>query len=84
MWALLYILVYLNIPFHFDYSKGKREYDVPDELDSVLGKKVLLKLKRNEYNARHPSASISVVHYVLCEDLMDQFMDDSQDVSRLL
>ncbi|KAI9125335.1 hypothetical protein K1719_003951 [Acacia pycnantha] len=49
------------------------EDDFPDELDLPVGKNLLLKLKMNDFNKKHPTSSISVVQYTICEDLLDQF-----------
>ena len=50
-----------------------REYDIPDQLDSPVGKLALIQLKRNKYNIDHPTSGISVVQYLLCENLADAF-----------
>ena len=50
-----------------------REYDFPDELDSIVGKRMMLRLKLNEYNKKFPHASISVVSFMMCENLLDKF-----------
>ncbi|KAI9108307.1 hypothetical protein K1719_020790 [Acacia pycnantha] len=47
--------------------------NIPDELDVPVGKNVLLKLKMNDYNKKHPTSSISVSQYTICEDLLNQF-----------
>lgn len=51
---------------------------VLDVIEAVVGKRVLLKMKRNEYNIRYPNSSISVTNFVICEDLMEQF-DEADD-----
>ena len=55
------------------YQEG-RDYDFDDDLDLLVGKKIILKLKRNEYNKKYPSSSISMAQYTICEDLLEQFM----------
>ncbi|KAI9127664.1 hypothetical protein K1719_000657 [Acacia pycnantha] len=53
------------------------EDDIADELDLPVGKNLLLKLKMNDFNKKHPTSSISVVQYTICEDLLDQFSEAS-------
>lgn len=50
-----------------------RDYDFPDELDSIFGKKMVLRLKLNEYNKKFPNASISVISFMLRENLLEKF-----------
>lgn len=50
-----------------------RSYDFPEELDDVVGKRMVITLKLNEYNKNHPNSSISVVSFSLCENLLDKF-----------
>ncbi|XP_054778236.1 uncharacterized protein LOC129286264 [Prosopis cineraria] len=40
--------------------KERRSYDFLDQLDNIIGKKMLLKLKINAYNKKYPNSSISV------------------------
>ncbi|XP_028789424.1 uncharacterized protein LOC114745433 [Neltuma alba] len=54
-------------------QQKKKAFEFPDDLDKPVGKKLLIKLKLNEYNKNHPSSSISVGQFTYCEDLMDQF-----------
>ncbi|XP_028753464.1 uncharacterized protein LOC114713054 [Neltuma alba] len=58
----------------------QREYDFLFELDELVGKRMILKLKLNDYNRKHPHSSISVVQYTLCEDLIEQFTKASAEV----
>ncbi|KAK4278435.1 hypothetical protein QN277_016281 [Acacia crassicarpa] len=51
----------------------KKDDNFPDELDVPVGKNVLLKLKLNDYNKKHPASGISVSQYTICEDLLNQF-----------
>lgn len=44
-----------------------------DHVESVVGKNVILKMKRNDYNFRYPHSSISVTAFLTCEDLIGQF-----------
>ncbi|XP_054789830.1 replication protein A 70 kDa DNA-binding subunit B-like [Prosopis cineraria] len=62
-------------------NQEERAYDFPDQLDSIIGKKLLLKLKINQYNKDFPNSSISVTQYTECEDLTGQFNDASQEVN---
>ncbi|XP_028782229.1 replication protein A 70 kDa DNA-binding subunit A-like isoform X2 [Neltuma alba] len=55
-------------------QKAQCEYDFPDSLDELVGKRMILKLKLNDYNKRYPSSSISVLQYTICEDLIEQFI----------
>ena len=55
------------------------ESEVVDHLDSVVGKRTLLKMRRNDYNIRYPHSSISVTQFILCEDLMNQFQNADDD-----
>ncbi|XP_028766670.1 uncharacterized protein LOC114724483 [Neltuma alba] len=57
------------------------EFEFPEALDNIVGRKMILKLKLNEYNKKFPHSSISVIQYTNCEDLMDQFTQASSDVS---
>lgn len=50
-----------------------RDYDFPAECDGVVGKRMKLTLKRNEYNVKHPSSSISVQRFTLCRNLLENF-----------
>ncbi|XP_054782777.1 replication factor A protein 1-like [Prosopis cineraria] len=61
----------LKVILHED----KRSYDFPYELDQLVGRKMLLKLKLNGYNKEYPSSSISVLQYTECGDLMNQFIE---------
>ncbi|XP_054778119.1 uncharacterized protein LOC129286123 [Prosopis cineraria] len=65
---------------HRPNSKGimeNRSYAFPDELEDVVGRKMLLKLKRTSYNLEHPNSSIGVVQYTACQDLLEQFKEAS-------
>ncbi|XP_028805232.1 replication factor A protein 1-like [Neltuma alba] len=54
--------------------KDKDGYiDVPGELDFLVGKRLLLKMKLNQYNVDFPHSSISVATYTEVADLMDEF-----------
>lgn len=55
------------------HLQENREYDIPDQLDSPIGKRALIQLKKNKYNADHPTSSISVVQFLICEDLNGSF-----------
>lgn len=54
-----------------------------DHLESIVGKKVIIKMKRNDYNIRYPHSSISGTQCLMCENLLEQFDvaddDDSND-----
>ncbi|XP_028757320.1 uncharacterized protein LOC114754709 [Neltuma alba] len=63
-------------------DEDPEEVDFPKNLDNPVGKSMLLTLKLNDYNKRHPSSSISVMQYHLCEDLMDQFTEASIEYSQ--
>ena len=41
---------------------------------------MILKLKRNEYNEKHPTSSLSVLHFSVCRDLMDKFDDVPNEI----
>ncbi|KAI9112501.1 hypothetical protein K1719_016424 [Acacia pycnantha] len=56
----------------------KDEDDIADELDLPVGKNLLL-AKMNDFNKKHPTSSISVVQYTICEDLLDQFSEASTE-----
>lgn len=58
--------------------QDKDDAKVLDVIESVVGTRVLLKMRRNDYNIRYPNSSVSVTHFVACEDLMDQF-DEADD-----
>ncbi|XP_028787093.1 uncharacterized protein LOC114743047 [Neltuma alba] len=58
-------------------------YDFPDELEDPVGKVLLVKMKLNEYNKKHPTSAISVGQFTICEDLMDQFMDANVEVGEV-
>ncbi|XP_028751228.1 uncharacterized protein LOC114711041 [Neltuma alba] len=60
-----------------------REYDFPYDLDEVVRRKMILKLKLNDYNKRHPHSSISVVQYTICEDLLPQFTQAETDIRQI-
>ncbi|XP_028752889.1 uncharacterized protein LOC114724812 [Neltuma alba] len=64
-------------------EKDPEEVDFPKNLDNPVGKNLLLIMKLNEYNKRHPGSSISVLQYQLCEDLMDQFTQASTEGSQV-
>ncbi|XP_028799908.1 uncharacterized protein LOC114755206 isoform X1 [Neltuma alba] len=53
--------------------KKERHYDFPEDLDILVGKTLLLKLKLKKYNAEFPNSSISVSSYTHIADLMDEF-----------
>ena len=46
----------------------------------AVGKRMILKLKRNEYNEKHPTSSLSVLHFSVCRDLMDRFDDVPNEI----
>lgn len=50
-----------------------REFDFPDECDAIVGRRMVIKLKKNEYNEKYPASSLSVIHFILCRDLTDNF-----------
>ncbi|XP_028794361.1 uncharacterized protein LOC114749978 [Neltuma alba] len=55
-------------------SKDEDGYvDVPGELDHLVGKTLLLKMKLNQYNVDFPHSSIFVATYTEVADLMDEF-----------
>ncbi|XP_028757285.1 uncharacterized protein LOC114716446 [Neltuma alba] len=60
-------------------DNNKNLYGIPKELENLIGKKMMLKMKLNDYNARHSSSSISVSSYTICEDLIEQFMQASNE-----
>ena len=55
------------------FRSKNRQYDIPDEVEQVIGKRALIKLKKNQYNIDHPNSSISVVQFMMCDDLMGDF-----------
>lgn len=59
-----------------------RGYDFPDELDSIIGKRMLLSLKLNDYNKKYPNASISVISYTLAQNLMEKFNNSQDEVKK--
>lgn len=48
-------------------------YDFPDEVEEVIGKRAIIKLKKNKYNMDHPRSSISVMQFMMCDDLLGDF-----------
>lgn len=48
-------------------------YDIPAEVDIPIGKRAIIKLRKNKYNVDHPNSSISVMQFMMCEDLLDDF-----------
>ena len=51
-----------------------RSYDFPEELDDVVGKRMIITLKLNEYNKSHPNSySISVVSFSIYQNLVEKF-----------
>ena len=40
----------------------------PKEVENPIGKRMLLKLRKNEYNKDHPLSGVSVSQFVVCED----------------
>ena len=61
-----------------------RDYDFPDELDNIIGKRMLLSLKLNDFNKRYPNASISVISYTLAHNLMEKFNSTQDEVNKNL
>ena len=59
-----------------------RGYDFPDELDSIIGTRMLLSLKLNDYNKKYPNASISVISYTLAQNLMEKFNNSQDEVTK--
>lgn len=59
-----------------------RGHDFPDELDSIIGKRMLLSLKLNDYNKKYPNASISVISYTLAQNLMEKFNNSQDEVTK--
>ncbi|XP_054824801.1 uncharacterized protein LOC129322518 [Prosopis cineraria] len=57
----------------------KRTYDFPDELDNLIGKKMILKLKINAYNKKYSNSSISVTQYTECGDLINEFTEANDE-----
>ena len=57
-----------------------RDYDFPDDLDKIIGKRMLLSLKLNDYNKKYPNASISVISYTLAQNLMEKFSNTQDEV----
>ncbi|KAI9106788.1 hypothetical protein K1719_022316 [Acacia pycnantha] len=45
----------------------------PKEVDNLLGKKMILKMKLNSFNKNHPNSSVSVATYAEATDLSDAF-----------
>ena len=43
---------------------------------------MILKLKRNEYNEKHPTSSLSVLHFSVCRDLMGRFAEVNAEIVR--
>lgn len=63
----MFVLIYCYV-----LQEG-RDYDFPAECDGVVGKRVKLALKRNDFNDKYSSSSISVQHFTFCRNLIDQF-----------
>ncbi|XP_054817693.1 uncharacterized protein LOC129317387 [Prosopis cineraria] len=71
---LAYQLLQKNAPeLKLELLHEERAYDFPDILDDIVGKKLLMKLKLNQYNKDYPNSSISVIQYYECQDLMEEF-----------
>lgn len=77
-------ICHLHIEYVYVLLQNHREYDFPDQCDSIVGKRMLLKLKRNEFNAKHTASSISVQQFSYCENLNDQFNEASSEVVHIL
>ncbi|KAI9075005.1 hypothetical protein K1719_043055 [Acacia pycnantha] len=45
----------------------------PKEVEQLVERNILLKIKLNRYNNDHPNSSVSVATYVECADLNDDF-----------
>ncbi|KAI9125923.1 hypothetical protein K1719_003341 [Acacia pycnantha] len=48
-------------------------YAFPREVDNLIDKKMLLKMKLNKYNKDHPNSSVSDATYIEATDLIDAF-----------
>lgn len=67
------------ILFNAFIAQDNNEVVVLDALESVVRKRVLLKMRRNDYNIKFPHSSVSVSQFMMCEDLMDQFNEANDD-----
>ncbi|KAI9103595.1 hypothetical protein K1719_023218 [Acacia pycnantha] len=54
----------------------------PKEVDNLLGKKMILKMKLNSYNKNHPNSSVSVATYAEAADLNDAFDATTTEVGQ--
>lgn len=62
----------------------EKSYELPQELDIPVGMQMLIVSKRNYFNMKYPSSSISVVQYTICEDLIEKFNEVSKQVSHVI
>ncbi|KAI9075515.1 hypothetical protein K1719_042526 [Acacia pycnantha] len=71
-----------NFKLPFNYATYVKEeealrYEFPSEIDSLIGKKMILKMKLNNYNKGHPNSSV-LVATAKCADLIDDFNEVGQ------
>ncbi|KAI9125288.1 hypothetical protein K1719_003904 [Acacia pycnantha] len=57
-------------------------YEFPSEIESLIGKKMILKMKLNKYNKEHPNSSVSVSTYADCANLIDDFNEAASQVAQ--
>lgn len=57
------------------YQQDGDQTDVLDILESVVSKRILVKMRRSAWNLKYPNSSVSVSQFVKCDDLMGQFDD---------
>ncbi|KAI9123203.1 hypothetical protein K1719_006092 [Acacia pycnantha] len=56
-----------------EIPKNQIRFAFPKEVDNLLGKKMILKMKLNSFNKNHPNSSVSVATYAEATDLSDAF-----------
>ncbi|KAI9084717.1 hypothetical protein K1719_033361 [Acacia pycnantha] len=78
-WEKLVVQLVKKTASELRQSLKEDEDDIPDDLDLPVGKNLLLKLKMNEFNKKHPTSSISVGQYTICEDFLNQFSESNTE-----
>ncbi|KAI9083786.1 hypothetical protein K1719_034254 [Acacia pycnantha] len=56
-----------------EIPENQIRFAFPKEVDNLLGKKMILKMKLNSFNKNHPNSSVSVATYAEATDLSDAF-----------
>ncbi|KAI9114410.1 hypothetical protein K1719_014638 [Acacia pycnantha] len=67
---------------HLNFPEEALRYEFPSEIDSLIGKKMILKMKLNKYNKEHPNSSVSVTTYADCANLIDDFNEAASQVGQ--